>query len=72
MRKRVISLSSIERKVILICFGFALQRSVIGLEISRHLLNQSDAKLKPILATCIYFELSLAACDIYHRSDWPL
>ena len=30
------------------CIGFALLRSVIGLENSRHLLNQSDAKLKPI------------------------
>ena len=39
-------------KVILNYFGFTLLRSVIGLEISRHLLNQSDAKLKPI-AACI-------------------
>ena len=38
-------------KVIRDCIGFALLRSVIGLENSRHLLNQSDAKLKPIAFT---------------------
>ena len=32
-------------KLIRDCIGFALLRSVIGLEISRHLRNQSDAKL---------------------------
>ena len=35
-------------KAILNYFGFAFLRSVIGLETSRHLLNQSYAKLKPI------------------------
>ena len=35
-------------KVIRNCFGFALLRYVIGLKNSRHLLNQSDAKPKPI------------------------
>ena len=35
-------------KLILACFGFALLCSVIGLENSRHHLNQSDAKLKPL------------------------
>ena len=35
-------------KVIRDCIDFALLRSVIGLENSRHALNQSDAKLKPI------------------------
>ena len=35
-------------KVILDCCGFALLRSVIGPENSRHFLNQSDTKLKPI------------------------
>ena len=33
-------------KVIRDCIGFALLCSVIGLENSCHLLNQSDAKLK--------------------------
>ena len=64
------------------CIGFVLLRSVIGLEISRHLLNQSDAKVKPIATwslafprlrpvTCVYFEFSLALCDIFLGSDWP-
>ena len=35
-------------KVIRDCIGFALLCSVIGLENSRHLLSQSDTKLKPI------------------------
>ena len=55
-------------KVIRDCIGFALLRSVIGLENSRHPLNQSNAKQKPIASwslafsracmrpvTCIYF-----------------
>ena len=35
-------------KVSLDCCGFALLRSVIGPENSRHFLNQSDTKLKPV------------------------
>ena len=35
-------------KVTLDCYGFALIRSVIGPENSRHFLNQSDTKLKPV------------------------
>ena len=35
-------------KVIRDCIGFALLCSVSGLENSRHLLSQSDTKLKPI------------------------
>ena len=35
-------------KVIRIYFGFALLRFVIGLKISRHFLNQSEVKPKPI------------------------
>ena len=38
-------------KVIRVCFGFALFRSVIGWQNSRHLLSQWEAKRKPI-ATC--------------------
>ena len=37
------------------CIGFALLRSVIGLENSRHPLNQSDAKLNPILTWSFAF-----------------
>ena len=36
-------------KVIRDFIGFDSLRSVIGLENSRHLLNQSDSKLKPIV-----------------------
>ena len=66
------------------CICFALLRSVIGLENLRHFLNQSDPNLKPIVTwslaffprftpfTCIYFEFSLAPCDIDLCSDWPL
>ena len=42
-------------KVIRDCIGFALLRSVIGLENSRHPLNQSDAKLKPIATWSLAF-----------------
>ena len=66
------------------CTSFALLRSVIGLENSRHHLDQSDAKLKPITTwllafssllgpfTCIYFEFSLAPYDSFLCPDWPL
>ena len=42
-------------KVIRDCIGFALLRSVIGLENLRHPLNQSDAKLKPIVTWSLAF-----------------
>ena len=42
-------------KVIRDCIGFALLCSVIGLENSRHLLNQSDTKLKPIATWLLAF-----------------
>ena len=42
-------------KVIQDCIGFALLRSVIGLENSRHFLNQSGAKLKPIATWSLAF-----------------
>ena len=42
-------------KVIRDYIGFALLRSVIGLENSRHPLNQSDAKLKPIATWSLVF-----------------
>ena len=49
----------ISTKISLI-IGFALLRSVIGLENSRHPLSQSDAKLKPI-ATWWSFAFSRAS-----------
>ena len=42
-------------KVIGDCIGFALLRSVIGLKNSRHPLNQSDAKVKPIATWLLTF-----------------
>ena len=42
-------------KVIRDCIGFALLRSVIGLENLRHSLDQSDAKLKPIATWSLAF-----------------
>ena len=47
-------------KVIRDCIGFALLRSVIGLENSRHPLNQSDAKVKPIAT----WSLSFSALEV--------
>ena len=44
-------------KVISNCFGFALLHSVIGLKNSRHSLNQSDAKPKPIGGTIFVLKL---------------
>ena len=38
-------------KVVCVYFGFALLRLVIGLKNSRHFLNQSEVKLKPITST---------------------
>ena len=35
--------------VILVCFGFALLRLVIGLKNSRHFLSQSEVEPKPIV-----------------------
>ena len=43
---RSILVFSLVSKVILDYIGFALLRSVFGLENSRHSLNQSDAKKK--------------------------
>ena len=42
-------------KVIWDCIGFALLGSVSGLENSRHLLSQSDTKLKPIATWLLAF-----------------
>lgn len=45
------------------CFGFASPRSVIGLEDSRHILNQWDARLKLIAAWSPWF--SRASRSLY-------
>ncbi len=37
------------QKMIRVCLGFALLRLVIGLKLSRHFLDQSEVKLKPIM-----------------------
>ena len=58
-------------KVIRDCIGFALLRSVIGLENSRHFLNQSDARLKPIATWSL--ALPRARCRLLvfaSSSDW--
>ena len=60
---------------------FALLRYVIGAENSRHFLDQSDLKLKPIAIwspafsrfkpfALVYFKLSLAAQYVFPSSDW--
>ena len=46
-------------KVIRDCIGFALLCPVSGLENSRHLLNQSDTKLKPIATWLLAFSRAL-------------
>ena len=57
-------------KVSLDCCGFALLRSVIGPENSRHFLNQSDTKVTRVFprfaqSACLYFEFSLKIKGIF-------
>ena len=63
-------------KVIHDCISFPSLRSVIGSKNSRHLLNQSDAKLKPIVTWSLKFSRawgwSLAPFEIFRCYDWPL
>ena len=60
-------------KVIRDCIGFVLLRSVIGLENSRHFLNQSDAKLKPIATWSLAFSRAYRRLLIFAlSSDWLL
>ena len=54
-RKIVRAIFNWVSKVIRDCIGFALLRSVIGLENSRHPLKQSDAKVKPIATWSLAF-----------------
>ena len=61
-------------KVIRDCISFALLHSVIGQENSRHPLSQSDVtRVFPCKRpfTFIFFEFSLARCEIYRCCDWP-
>ena len=51
------------------CFGFALFLFVIGPENSRHFLNQSDAKLKPIATWLLASSRALVTC-IFPRFDY--
>ena len=52
-------------KVIRDYIGFALLRSVIGLENSRHPLNQSDAKLKPIATLLLVFSRASGQLHVF-------
>ena len=53
---------------------FPMIRSLIGQESTRNTLHQSDTKLPPIATFPLLsrFEFSLALCDIFLFSDWPL
>ena len=52
-------------KVIRICFGFAILCSVIGLKTLRHYLDQSKAKLKPIVTRSRTFSRALCRGCMY-------
>ena len=56
-------------KVIRDYIGFALLRSVIGLENSRHPLNQSDAKLKPIATWSLAFPRTWGRLPVFTLSS---
>ena len=59
-------------KVIRDCIGFALLRSVIGLENSRH-LDQSDARLKPIASRSLAFSRAWGRLHVFTLSShWLL
>ncbi len=58
-------------KVICVCFGFALLRSVIGLKISRHFLDQSELRPKAIVTRSRTFSRSLRQLHVFASSlDW--
>ena len=60
-------------QVIRDCIGFALLRSVIGLENSHHPLNQSDAKLKPIAKWLLAFSRASGQLHVFTLSShWLL
>ena len=54
-------------------FGFASLSSLIGLKVSRHLLNQSDAKRKPTASWPLAFSrASRSLLVLTLSSDWLL
>ena len=60
-------------KVIRDCIGFALLRSVIGLENSRHPLNQSNTKLKPFATWSLAFSRASGRLHVFTLSShWLL
>ena len=60
-------------KVTRVCFGFALLRSLIGSKNLRHFLNQSDAKLKPIVTWSRAFSRAWRRLHVFAlSSDWFL
>ena len=59
-------------KVIRDCIGFALLRSVIGQENSRHPLNQSDAKLKAMVTWSLAFSRALGRFRVFTLSPYWL
>ena len=59
-------------KVIQDCIGFALLRSVIGLENSHHPLNQSDAKLKAIVTWLLAFSRARGRFRVFTLSPYWL
>ncbi len=58
-------------KVICVCFGFALLRSVIGLKISPHFRSQSELKTKPIVSRSFTFSRASWRVHVLASSfDW--
>ena len=59
------------QEVIHVFFGFALLRLVIGLKISRHFLNQSEVKPKPIATRSRTFSRASCRLHVFASSfDW--
>ena len=59
-------------KVIRDCIDFSLLCSVIGLENSRHPLNQSDAKEKPISTWSLAFSCASGRLQVFTLSSYWL
>ena len=58
-------------KVNCVCFGFAILRSVIGQQNSRHFFNQWKPKPKPIVSCRRAFSRALRRCHVIaSNSDW--
>ena len=59
------------RAVFLLWFCTTVPRSVIGLKISRHFLNQSEVKPKPIATSLHTFSRALCRLHVFASSfDW--